>query len=91
MTMTMSYPAVIRSDEEGFWAEFPDLPGCFGYAETLPKCVESAGNALETHITVMMENGMEIPEPSEPTDVDGTVIWIKREIEQDMPSARGMR
>ena len=48
------YGAVIReSDEGGFWAEVPDLPGCFGQGDTLMEAVESISNGMETHLAAV--------------------------------------
>ena len=76
MTKRM-YAAVIRDDGEGgFWAEFCDLPGCFGYGDTLVECAESASDALETHLAAMEEDGIGLPDAIEPSDADGTVAWF---------------
>ena len=42
------YPAVfhIAEDVEGYWVEFPDLPGCFSQGDTLASCMEHSKEAL---------------------------------------------
>ena len=42
------YPAVfhVAEDVEGYWVEFPDLPGCFSQGDTLASCMEHSKEAL---------------------------------------------
>ena len=42
------YPAVfhIAKDVKGYWAEFPDLPGCFSQGDTLASCMKHSKEAL---------------------------------------------
>ncbi len=76
MTKTM-YAAVMRDDGEGgLWAEFPDLPGCYGYGDTAMECVRSASDALETHLAAMEEDGISLPEATDPDVEDGKVAWF---------------
>lgn len=73
----LMYAAVIRDDGDGgFWAEFPDLPGCFGYGDTKMECVTSASDALETHLAAMEADGIDIPDATDPADADGDVAWF---------------
>ena len=69
------YGAVIReSDEGGFWAEVPDLPGCFGQGDTLMEAVESISNGMETHLAALAEYHMPIPKASAVSTDDGQVV-----------------
>jgi len=71
------YAAIVRDGgEDGFWAEFPDLPGCYGYGDTLMECVESASDALETHLAAMKEGGKALPSATDPNESDGKVAWF---------------
>ena len=71
------YGAIIRPDEDGgFWAEVPDLPGCFGQGETFSETIDSIINGLETHLAYMAEDGMEIPPMSKVTADDGEVVYV---------------
>ena len=50
MANTKTYTVIVQSAEEGgFWAEFPELPGCFTQGETLDELAENIPNAIETH------------------------------------------
>lgn len=71
------YAAVVRDDGEGgFWAEFPDLPGCYGHADTFLGCVSSASDGLETHLAAMEADGRPLPEATDPDAADGRVVWL---------------
>lgn len=71
------YGAVVRkSDEGGFWAEVPDLPGCFGQGDTLIEAVESISDGVETHLAALAEYGMPIPESSIVSADDGQVVYV---------------
>lgn len=75
--MTYTFAAVIRRDEEGgYWAEVPDLEGCFGQGDTFGETVESISNGLETHLASMLECGLDIPEPSKVQAADGEVVYV---------------
>lgn len=59
------FGAIVRPDGDGgFWAEVPDLPGCYGQGDTEVECVQSMSNGLETHLAAMLADGLEIPKPS---------------------------
>lgn len=76
--MKRVYGAVIRQDEEdgGYWAEVPDLPGCFGQGDDFIDCVRSVSNGVETHIAAMIDMGMDIPKPTRVESDDGSVIYV---------------
>ena len=59
-----TYPAIVHDDPDGLWAEFPDLGGCFTYADTLGDLLQSAAEALECHIADELERGNALPPPS---------------------------
>lgn len=44
--------------------DFPDFPGCVTAGATIEDAVSMATEALEGHIAVMVDSGLEIPEPS---------------------------
>ena len=44
--MQYIYPAIIHEDPDGLWAEFPDLPGCQTFADTLDELLANASEAL---------------------------------------------
>lgn len=65
MTDISNYPALVfRDDEgEGYYAVFPDLPGCMGDGDTREEALSDALEAAECWLEVQLERGVEIPEP----------------------------
>ena len=60
----MEYVMVIENEDGGYWAHFPDLPGCFTDGDTLEELQENARDAVETHLDGLRELGDPIPEPA---------------------------
>jgi predicted RNase H-like HicB family nuclease len=54
---------LITPDDEGFGVSIPDLPGCFTHAEHWEDIQAMAREAMALWISVMLEDGKEIPEP----------------------------
>ena len=72
-----TFGAIIREDEEGgYWAEVPDLEGCFGQGDTFNEAVESVSAGLETHLAAMLEYGLDIPEPTRLQAADGEIVYV---------------
>lgn len=58
----MEYTVIMHPAEEGgYWVEVPALPGCYSQGKTVEKTLENIKNAIESHIEVLKEDGMEIP------------------------------
>ena len=64
------YPAlsyrmeIIRdSDEGGFVASYPDLPGCITCGETEEEALKNALDAKKAWLEAALEENIEIPEP----------------------------
>ncbi len=55
------YPDV---EEGGYAVACPELPGCLSCGETIEECIESIQDAKMAWITASLEDGDEIPEPS---------------------------
>ena len=72
-----TFGAVVRKDDEcGYWAEVPDLEGCYGEGKTFNEAIESISNGLETHIAAMLEYGMEIPKATKVEAGDGEAVYV---------------
>jgi len=58
---------VWKPDKEGgdFGVSFPDFPGCVSAGKTMNEAIENAKEALIFHIEGMIEDGEDIPEPTE--------------------------
>ena len=57
------------TDEGGFTAKFPDLPGCLTCAETIEDLMTNANDAKKVWLTAALEDGSEIPEPQQNIDL----------------------
>ena len=57
------------TEEGGYTARFPDLPGCLTCAETIEELVESACDAKKVWLTAALEDGIEIAEPQQESDI----------------------
>ena len=58
-------------DEGGFVARYPELPGCITVGDTLESVVKNLNDAKIEWITVALEDGNTIPEPSTYDDYSG--------------------
>lgn len=70
----IEYPAqiVYSSSDECYLVEFPDLPGCYTYGETLEEAKERAAEALTGYLESIDLRQMKIPLPS---DIKGKNIY----------------
>ena len=55
---------VHQAEEGGYWAEFPDLPGCVTEGDSLKETLENAQEALSGWIASRFERNFEVPTPS---------------------------
>ena len=69
--MSLPYRMEIIPDvkEGGYTAWYPDLPGCLTCSETVEGIVANALDAKRVWIEAAIEDGMEIPDPSEEADI----------------------
>ena len=51
------YPALFFHDEDAVCVEFPDLPGCVTFGETMEEALDSAKEALEGFLYCMEQDG----------------------------------
>lgn len=63
--MFKAYPAIFHFEDGGYWAEFPDLPGCQTEGDTIAEVVAEAANALGAHLCSMLDRSLALPEPSD--------------------------
>lgn len=63
--MVKAYPAVFHFESNGYWVEFPDLPGCSSEGDSVAEAVAEASAALGAHLCSLMDRGQPVPEPSE--------------------------
>ncbi len=81
----MDYYIALIHKEPGsaFGISFPDFPGCVSAGDTLQEALASGTEALAVHIEGMIEDGAEIPAPSDidtvmtdPTNRDGIAVLV---------------
>jgi predicted RNase H-like HicB family nuclease len=55
----MEYTVLIHPAEEGgFWAEVPELPGCYSQGETVEEALSNSREAIEAHLMALKEEGV---------------------------------
>jgi predicted RNase H-like HicB family nuclease len=62
--MVKFFVAVIERSEDGFFASFPDVPGCISAGATAQEAAANAEEALRGHLTLALEHNEALPEPS---------------------------
>ena len=63
--LNITYLAILEPSEDGSYGiSFPDLPGCFSFAETLTEAAQMAAEAASLHIYNIELDGEDIPTPS---------------------------
>jgi len=60
----MKYLVVIEKTRTGYSAYSPDVLGCVSTGATLEEVNQNMQEALEFHIDGLIEEGLEIPDPS---------------------------
>lgn len=52
----MEYTVLTHPAEEGgFWAEVPEIPGCYSQGETIEEALSNSREAIEAHLMVLEE------------------------------------
>lgn len=71
--MSLPYKIELYPDieEGGYAVACPELPGCLSCGETIEDAIESIEDAKLAWITASLEDGDEIPEPSNKDDYSG--------------------
>ena len=63
----LRYPVVLTSDENGtVITEVPDIPGTITFGKDKAEALDMALDAALTMLTAIMDDGEDIPQPSEP-------------------------
>ncbi|MFM2041564.1 MAG: hypothetical protein RLY86_140 [Pseudomonadota bacterium] len=61
---TRYFPAIVEKSSDGFYASFPDVPGCVSHGETMEILAAAAEQVLAYHIAGMVEDGTDLPVPT---------------------------
>jgi len=65
----LRYPAVVHTEGDSFWIEFPDFPATYTYGDIkTDDPAEFAANCLADSLLFLMKEGKPIPEPSRAAD-----------------------
>lgn len=63
--MLFVYPAIFHKEDGSYWAEFPDLPGCQTFGDSVNETMEGAQEALTGYLLTLLEEGASIAAPSD--------------------------
>lgn len=63
--MMFVYPAIFHQEDNAYWVEFPDLPGCQSFGNTLSETMEEAQEALAAYVLTLLEQGKPLAPPSD--------------------------
>ena len=63
MKMPYKLEIIPDTDESGYVASYPELPGCITCGKTIADAVANAEDAKKTWLTAAIEDGIEIAEP----------------------------
>lgn len=84
--LTLKYPIELVEDEDGrFVASIPDLPGCASFGDSPNEAIEGLRVTKELWVKGRLENGLEVPEPTELEDFSGKfVLRIPRSLHKSL-------
>ena len=72
--MKLNYPIKYWEDEDGFFIEIPDLPGCITFCDNFDQINKMAEDAKRLWIQSKLEKGSEVPEPKNDEDFSGKIL-----------------
>ena len=82
MNLPYRLEIVPDTEEGGYGARYPELPGCITCAETLESIIKNAEDAKRVWIAAALEEGNEIPEPiDEAAHIDNAIASSEAEIQ----------
>ncbi|HRI12671.1 MAG TPA: type II toxin-antitoxin system HicB family antitoxin [Verrucomicrobiota bacterium] len=64
----MRYAIVIERGDTSYGAYVPDLPGCVAVGETRDEAVKLIHEAIESHVEMLREEGLPLPESRSTAD-----------------------
>lgn len=68
--MMFVYPAIFHQEDGSYWVEFPDLPGCQSFGDTLAETMGEAQEALAAYVLTLLEQGKQLASPSDISSVE---------------------
>src|SRR3990167_505654 len=84
--MKLNYKIEItQSDEGGYFAEIPDLPGCMTTAENFNEINGMIEDAKENWLEERLQKGLPIPSPSKEEEFSGkTMVRMPRSLHRKL-------
>ncbi len=78
----IEYPALIKYSkaDNSYLVEFPDLPGCHTYGDTLDDALNNAREALSGYLESIDLRKIDIPRPSKPKGKDINYVQPERPV-----------
>jgi predicted RNase H-like HicB family nuclease len=58
------YTVILEKAGNNYSAYCPDMPGCVAAAKTIEETIALMAEALKSHLELMIEDEMDIPEPT---------------------------
>ncbi len=73
-----SFQIVIEkeSEDEGYFAYSPTLPGCFGNGKTFEEAKQSIREAVEQHLASLLEHAQPVPQHERLVHVEELSIGV---------------
>jgi len=65
-----------ESEDEGYTAFSPTLPGCFGNGLTIEEAKRSIRAAVEQHVQALLEHGQSIPQNEKLVHVEELTVGV---------------
>ncbi len=70
--MLFVYPAIFHEEEGNYWVEFPDLPGCQTYGDSLNTTMKCAQEALAGYLLTLLSEEKRIPPSTRMQEIEVT-------------------
>jgi antitoxin HicB len=58
------YLTIYEHNEDGWWANVPDLPGCTSFGRTRDDVERNAHDAIAAHVALLRDTGRPVPQPT---------------------------
>ncbi len=70
--MLFVYPAIFHEEKEDYWVEFPDLPGCQTYGDSLNGAMKCAQEALAGYLLTLLSEEKRLPPATHIQEIEQT-------------------
>ena len=83
--LSLPYTIQFRRDEDAWFAEVVELPGCMTEEDTLAEAAEMIVDAMKGWIEIALEDGLPIPEPRPVEEYSGKfVVRVPRSLHREL-------